>query len=218
MKEHAHCFQYINEKWKHYGIFWINDYLPCREFSCSDIFSCHCLHSWACICSTALSIGFIAADFFSPFLATTRVHRTLGSDQESFILMLVLAPMKDAHVVSSGRKTYSSGHPTAPAYDCSIALVGVVVHFSKLSACACAIWKCFRSEAHCSIADIVGTLVEKMLNGETLLRYGIECACTKEHKVVTQIFCMGKGLEQVVLLLLSTIYIYRNSSTVAQLL
>ena len=127
----------INENTMEY--FEGNDYLPCRELSCSDIFSSHCLHSWACICSTAVNIGFIAADFFSPFLATTRVHRTLGSDQESYILMLVLAPMKDAHVVSSGRKTYSSWHPTAPAYDCSIALVGVVVHFSKLSACVCAI-------------------------------------------------------------------------------
>ena len=39
--------------------------------------------------------------------------------------MLAFAPMKDAHV-SSGRKTYSSGHPMAPAYDCNIALVGVV--------------------------------------------------------------------------------------------
>ena len=70
--------------------------------------------------------------------------------------------MKDAHVVSSGRKTYSSGHPTAPAYDCNIALVGVVVHFAKSSACDCAVRKRFQSEAHCSIADIVGALVEAM--------------------------------------------------------
>ena len=41
--------------------------------------------------------------------------------------MLAFAPMKDAHVVGSGRKTYSSGHPMAPAYDCNIALVGVVL-------------------------------------------------------------------------------------------
>ena len=91
----------------------------------------------------------------------------------------------------------------APAYDCSIALVGVVVHFSKLSACACAVWKRFRSEAHCSIADIVGTLVEKMLNGETLLYVTLVCACAKEHKIVTQIHvvCMGKDWEQQVVLL-----------------
>ena len=84
--------------------------LPCRELSCSDM-SSHSLHSSACMSSTALSRGFIAADFFSPFLASTRVHRTLGSDHVSLILMLVFAPIKDAHVVSSGRKTYSSGHP-----------------------------------------------------------------------------------------------------------
>ena len=75
----------------------------------------HFLIASASISSTAVSKGFNAADFFSPFLATTTVHKIAGSVQVSLILTQLLAPINEQQVVSSGKNMYSGGQPTAPA-------------------------------------------------------------------------------------------------------
>ena len=48
--------------------------------------------------------GFRTADFFSPFRATTTVQSIAGSDQLSFIWTRLFVPIKEAHVVNSGKK------------------------------------------------------------------------------------------------------------------
>ena len=54
---------------------------------------------------------FIAAVFFSPFLAATTFQRIAGSVHSGLMHMLPLMPINDAATVVEGRKHTPSVHP-----------------------------------------------------------------------------------------------------------